>query len=144
MLESIASPSDLFVPFKQQVENCWVRTVKLDRDLTPAQSQDDRAVAVALAQTLQPAHRTAVGIHPVEQPRDARPSDDDAVAHLVTTYAGAANEHQREMFEASLRAAFSVAEMQQLIAELGCPIGGVCLTSDRHWTWEWIKPVNAS
>ncbi len=64
-----------------------------------------------------------------------RPADDPTVRHLVETYAGDANEHQRAMFEASLRAALSLEEIGQIIAELGFDRATVRATTDRHWTW---------
>ena len=64
-----------------------------------------------------------------------RPNDDAAVGRLVATYAAGANGHQRAMFEASLRAALSLAEVRGLIANLGFDPETVRATSDRHWTW---------
>ncbi len=64
-----------------------------------------------------------------------RPSDDDEVANLVATYAGEANPHQRELFENSLRAALSLDEIREVVAELGFDPLMVQQTSDRHWTW---------
>ena len=64
-----------------------------------------------------------------------RPGDDKTVRHLVATYAGDATEHQRAMFEASLRAALDLDEIRGLVAELGYAKETVQATSDRHWTW---------
>jgi ubiquinone/menaquinone biosynthesis C-methylase UbiE len=64
-----------------------------------------------------------------------RPADDAAVRRLVETYAGAENAHQQKMFEDSLRAALTLAEMRALVAELGYEPGSVTQTTDRHWTW---------
>ncbi len=65
----------------------------------------------------------------------ARPADDAAVKHLVATYAGDANAQQQALFEASLRAALTLAEVRGLVAGLGSDPSTVQLTSDRHWTW---------
>jgi ubiquinone/menaquinone biosynthesis C-methylase UbiE len=65
-----------------------------------------------------------------------RPEDDEAVRHLVTCYAGAANAHQQQMFEDSLRAALTLAEIRALIEDLGFPSETVRQTTDRHWTWQ--------
>ncbi|HYT89768.1 MAG TPA: class I SAM-dependent methyltransferase [Gemmataceae bacterium] len=65
-----------------------------------------------------------------------RPDDDTAVRHLVATYAGDANEHQRQMFEDSLRAALTLAEVRALVGKLGFAPEGVRQTTDRHWTWQ--------
>lgn len=70
-----------------------------------------------------------------------RPADDAAVAHLVETYAAGENEHQRAMFEASLRAALTVDEMADLIEHLGFARDTIQATSDRHWTWIARKPA---
>lgn len=64
-----------------------------------------------------------------------RPEDDAAVEHLVQTYAGDENAHQRQMFDDSLRAALSLDEIRALVAELGFAPETVQATSDRHWTW---------
>ena len=64
-----------------------------------------------------------------------RPPDEQTIRRLVDTYAAGANEHQRQMFADSLRAALTVGEMCRLVAELGCPPATVQATSDRHWTW---------
>jgi ubiquinone/menaquinone biosynthesis C-methylase UbiE len=64
-----------------------------------------------------------------------RPADEPALGHLVEAYAGDANEHQRQMFSDSLRAALTLREVQAIIADLGFDPDGVRQTSDRHWTW---------
>ncbi len=70
-----------------------------------------------------------------------RPADDETVAKLVQTYAGDENEHQRQMFDDSLRAALTVEEVQALIEPFGFDASTVQATSDRHWTWQAIKPA---
>ena len=69
----------------------------------------------------------------------ARPFDDRQVRNLVDTYAAGANDHQRQLFEASLRAALSVEEIRALITQLGFDPANVQATSDRHWTWSAVK-----
>ena len=68
-----------------------------------------------------------------------RPDDDRAVLRLVQQYAGDANAHQRQMFDASLRAALTLAEVRELVASVGFDRDTVQQTSDRHWTWSAIK-----
>ena len=68
-----------------------------------------------------------------------RPESDEIVRQLVDSYAGDANDHQQQMFDDSLRAALSLAEIQNLITELGYNPGEVQATSDRHWTWSTTK-----
>jgi ubiquinone/menaquinone biosynthesis C-methylase UbiE len=65
-----------------------------------------------------------------------RPASDAAVQQLVDTYAAEANAHQRQMFEASLRAALDLAEIRDLISQIGFDPTSVQATSDRHWTWQ--------
>jgi len=69
-----------------------------------------------------------------------RPESGEEVAHLVSTYAGDENEHQRQMFDDSLRAALSLSEIRAMVSSLGFEAETVQATSDRHWTWIAIKP----
>lgn len=69
-----------------------------------------------------------------------RPGDQATLAHLVNTYAGDANDHQRRMFAESLHAALSLDEIQGCVATFGFARGSVTATSDRHWTWSAKKP----
>jgi hypothetical protein len=71
----------------------------------------------------------------------ARPDGPEAVTALVTTYAGKESPSARALFEASLHAALTVAEVQEIVRSLGLPTEGVALTSDRHWTWSWRRPA---
>jgi ubiquinone/menaquinone biosynthesis C-methylase UbiE len=64
-----------------------------------------------------------------------RPDSDADVCRLVELYAGECNEHQRAMFDASLRAALTLDEVRALVAPHGFASEGVQATSDRHWTW---------
>ena len=64
-----------------------------------------------------------------------RPTDDETVHRLVELYAAGANEHQRQLFDDSLRAALSLDEIRALVAELGYDGSTVQASSDRHWTW---------
>jgi ubiquinone/menaquinone biosynthesis C-methylase UbiE len=69
----------------------------------------------------------------------SRPYDERQVRELVDTYAAGANDHQRQLFEASLRAALSLEEIRDLVAQLGMDPVTVQATSDRHWTWSAVK-----
>jgi ubiquinone/menaquinone biosynthesis C-methylase UbiE len=64
-----------------------------------------------------------------------RPATNAQVQHLVATYAAVANQHQRQLFEASLRAALSLIEIREIVFQLGKDPDQVQQTSDRHWTW---------
>jgi ubiquinone/menaquinone biosynthesis C-methylase UbiE len=63
-----------------------------------------------------------------------RPRDRSTLEQLVATYAGEANDHQRQMFGDSLHAALSLDEVRALLAEAGFEVDWVKQTSDRHWT----------
>jgi hypothetical protein len=52
----------------------------------------------------------------------------------------AMHERQRDLFEASLRAALTADEVRRLVADLGVPPSAVRTTSDRHWTLACVKP----
>ncbi|MBM4068377.1 MAG: class I SAM-dependent methyltransferase [Planctomycetes bacterium] len=68
-----------------------------------------------------------------------RPEDDAGVQAIVATYAGDANAHQQQMFEDSLRAALSLAEVRDLVSGVGFDADSVRQTTDRHWTWSCIR-----
>jgi ubiquinone/menaquinone biosynthesis C-methylase UbiE len=69
-----------------------------------------------------------------------RPVDETSLARLVANHAADCNELQTKMFSDSLRAAFTVREIQELVVELGLEKNTVAATSDRHWTWSARKP----
>ena len=64
-----------------------------------------------------------------------RPDDEATLSHLVQTYAGDANAHQRMLFADSLHAALTVDEVRGFVTQLGYAAETVTATSDRHWTW---------
>lgn len=64
-----------------------------------------------------------------------RPDDEETLQRLVVTYAADANDHGRQMFADSLRAALTLDEIRERVASLGCDPSAVRQTSDRHWTW---------
>jgi hypothetical protein len=68
-----------------------------------------------------------------------RPNDLATLEHLVATYAGDANGHQKQMFHDSLHAALTVFEVRNILAEMGIPQDAVNATSDRHWTIQICK-----
>jgi ubiquinone/menaquinone biosynthesis C-methylase UbiE len=79
-----------------------------------------------------------------------RPATAERVAELVHEYAPipegsaestrAMHERQRALFEASLHAGLTVAEVRAMVAPLGIPASAVKTTSDRHWTLAHVKP----
>jgi ubiquinone/menaquinone biosynthesis C-methylase UbiE len=65
----------------------------------------------------------------------ARPRDEAHLSELVGKYAGDATPHQRKLFADSLRAALTLDEMREIVANFGFPPDTIQMTSDRHWTW---------
>jgi ubiquinone/menaquinone biosynthesis C-methylase UbiE len=63
-----------------------------------------------------------------------RPDDAATLDRLVDTYAGDANDHQRQMFRDSLHAALTLDEARDLLQDTGLPVAWARQTSDRHWT----------
>lgn len=64
-----------------------------------------------------------------------RPDTEEQLATLVEQYAGQEAPYAKQMFGDSLRAAFTLAEIRDMVASLGFPPDTVTMTSDRHWTW---------
>lgn len=64
-----------------------------------------------------------------------RPIGESEWEHLVATYAADCTDDQRKMFADSLKAALTVDEVRDLVAERGFDAATVQATSDRHWTW---------
>lgn len=69
-----------------------------------------------------------------------RPATDELVEQLVQSHAGDENDHQRQMFDDSLRAALSLDEIRELVSRLGLDPATVDASSDRHWTWNTTRP----
>jgi len=64
-----------------------------------------------------------------------RPETEPQLAELVQQYAGNESDHAKKLFGDSLRAAFSLSEVQEMVAALGFSHSDVRSTSDRHWTF---------
>ena len=64
-----------------------------------------------------------------------RPESSEKVTELVEIYTAGENDHQKKMFDDSLRAALSMEEIRDLVTSLGFDPETVQQTSDRHWTW---------
>ncbi|KKD39542.1 class I SAM-dependent methyltransferase [Limnoraphis robusta] len=65
-----------------------------------------------------------------------RPVDEATRDELVEQYAGDCNAHQKQLFRDSLQAAFTLEEVNQMIAEVGLENVKIYQSSDRHWTVE--------
>lgn len=68
-----------------------------------------------------------------------RPENDEQVKQIVQTYAGSENDHSKQMFDDSLRAALSLDEIRDLVSKHGFDRNTVTASSDRHWTWAAIR-----
>jgi ubiquinone/menaquinone biosynthesis C-methylase UbiE len=64
-----------------------------------------------------------------------RPESDAEVERLVALHAAGANDRQRFLFDASLRAALTLDEVRAIVDALGLCPNCVVQTSDRHWTF---------
>ena len=63
-----------------------------------------------------------------------RPADAATVEHIVAQYAVTADQHQQQMFRASLHAALTLEEIRNLLRQLSLSETWVSQSSDRHWT----------
>jgi ubiquinone/menaquinone biosynthesis C-methylase UbiE len=68
-----------------------------------------------------------------------RPQSEEELQRLVKLYAEGANDHQRQLFDDSLRAALTLDEVREMVVELGYDPTTVNDTTDRHWTWSATK-----
>jgi 2-polyprenyl-3-methyl-5-hydroxy-6-metoxy-1,4-benzoquinol methylase len=68
-----------------------------------------------------------------------RPPTTEVLERFVTMYAGDENDHQRQMFCASLHAALTLDEVRSMVAPFTVPGDCVQQTSDRHWTLAWRR-----
>lgn len=68
-----------------------------------------------------------------------RPATEDELQHVVKAHAAEANDHQRAMFAASLRAALTLDEVRAAVGRLGYGPDSVQQSSARHWTWAAVR-----
>jgi ubiquinone/menaquinone biosynthesis C-methylase UbiE len=69
-----------------------------------------------------------------------RPETTEQLDQLVQMYSGEESEHAQQLLRDSLHAALNLAEMRELVSQLGFDPTTVQATSDRHWTWIARKP----
>ncbi|MGL5133635.1 MAG: class I SAM-dependent methyltransferase [Planktothrix sp.] len=65
-----------------------------------------------------------------------RPNSETELNSLVEQYAGDCNDHQKKLFEDSLKAAYTLDEIINLIESVGLNNMRIYQSSDRHWTAE--------
>ena len=71
-----------------------------------------------------------------------RPGSEVDVVRLVERYAGGETGSGRALLAASLNAALTLREIQDIVGSLGLLPEDVAMTSDRHWTWVWKAPAH--
>ena len=69
----------------------------------------------------------------------ARPDSEQEVERLVSTYVGEESLAAQQLFRQSLHAAITIDEVRQIVGGLGIAARHVQMTSDRHWTIDWIR-----
>ncbi|MEL6104952.1 MAG: methyltransferase domain-containing protein [Planctomycetota bacterium] len=69
----------------------------------------------------------------------SRPDSEDEVESLVQQYAGEESAFAQQLLRQSLHAALTLGEVQELAAEVGIRADSIRMTSDRHWTIDWMK-----
>lgn len=69
-----------------------------------------------------------------------RPKTEAIAKQWVQQYAADATEYCQRLFLDSLQASLTMAEVQELVVDLGYDAKTVAMTSDRHWTWAAVKP----
>ena len=70
-----------------------------------------------------------------------RPESDDIVNDLVAKIGGDYDAHQQQLFRDSLKAALTIAEVQELIDRVGLLHVKLAQSSELHWTIERKKNV---
>lgn len=69
-----------------------------------------------------------------------RPSSETELNHLVEQYARDCNDHQKKLFQDSLKAAYTLDEIIIFIESVGLNSMRIYQSSDRHWTAERSYP----
>ena len=71
----------------------------------------------------------------------ARPADEATLESLVEQHTVGEPAAARALFRDSLHAALTPDEVRALIGPLGIGPEAIAMTSDRHWTLSWRKPI---
>ena len=71
----------------------------------------------------------------------ARPATSDEVEKLVNLHAESESDFARQLLRQSLHAAMTVSEAAAMADAFGANADFLRMTSDRHWTLDWIKPA---
>ncbi|NEP42152.1 MAG: methyltransferase domain-containing protein [Okeania sp. SIO2H7] len=71
-----------------------------------------------------------------------RPENEEITEEFVNKYAADSNEHQRALFRDSLKAAFTVDEVKEMIKAVSLEGVKIYQSSDRHWTAERVATIS--
>ena len=69
-----------------------------------------------------------------------RPASEDEVERLVEIHASGESEYAQQLFRQSLHAALTLDEIREMSSGLGIGEDNVQMSSDRHWTIDWLRP----
>jgi ubiquinone/menaquinone biosynthesis C-methylase UbiE len=72
----------------------------------------------------------------------ARPDSSPTVELLVSQHCGDETDRAQQLFRQSLHAALTLEEIQKMCGGLGIQPQHVQMSSDRHWTIDWTKPID--
>lgn len=70
----------------------------------------------------------------------ARPTQESEIEQLVAQYSGQESLQAQQLFRQSFHASLTIEEITTMCESLGISGEHVQMTSDRHWTINWIKP----
>jgi ubiquinone/menaquinone biosynthesis C-methylase UbiE len=70
-----------------------------------------------------------------------RPGTADQIERLVQLHSGEQSDGAKQMLRQSLHASLTLEEITAIAKNLGMTNEHVVMTSDRHWTIDWTKPV---
>lgn len=70
-----------------------------------------------------------------------RPDNQSELENLVQLHAADEPPENQQLLRQSLAASLTLDEVQQLVVARGFPADSVRMTSDRHWTWTSVKPI---
>ncbi len=72
-----------------------------------------------------------------------RPESAEEVERLVSLYAADEPAYNQQLLRQSFHAALTLEEAQEIVVGKGFAANSVRLSSDRHWTWDAVKPMMA-
>ncbi|MGB1926034.1 MAG: class I SAM-dependent methyltransferase [Rubripirellula sp.] len=73
----------------------------------------------------------------------ARPDSNSEIEDLVKQYCGHESEQAQQLFRQSFHASLTIDEVRNMCGVLGIQPHHVQMSSDRHWTIDWVNPVGS-